>query len=77
MLSLEPKIKQALNKHKMNGPEPIINIETSSPGTLLCPLNSYSFCFPSSSLLAETTSQEELVLISQVDSVKTIIIFVI
>ena len=51
MLSLEPKIKQALYKHKINGPEPIINTETSSPGTLLCPLKATAFvlsCWDSS-----------------------------
>ena len=46
MLSLEPKMKQALYKHKINGPEPIINTETSSPGTLLCPLKATAFVFP-------------------------------
>ena len=39
-------MKQALYKHKINGPEPIINTETSSPGTLLCPLKATAFVFP-------------------------------
>lgn len=32
MDSLEPKIKQALNKHKMNESKPIINMETACQG---------------------------------------------
>lgn len=69
MPSLGPKVKQGLNKHTMNGLEPILGT-LSCKCLVLLPVDKDRFRFPSSDLFAETTAQGELTLASLVQPVR-------